>query len=406
MEAIEDLSEPQVVEKYLKAADIADRALAGVIERCVAGADVAEICNWSDDFILAELEPLYRKKRIAKGVAFPTCVSPNQFAAHFSPLGSESVVLADNDLVRIDLGVHVDGYISVVAHTLVVGTTPTAEAPLDGDRAVVTKAAYVALQAAMRVVKPGNHNSDVTAVIKKVADAFGVEALQGQLSHQMKRFVIDGNKVAITSETPESKVDDFEFAENEVYQLDVAMTTGDGKLRESDARTTVFMRDVERMYRPKLKTSRSLLADITRKHSTLPFSLRAFDERTARLGITELVRQNIVFPHPVLSARPDESVAHFKTTLLLSRTGTRAVTGIDIDLAAYATPAEAKEGDEEAAAADVELPEDITELLATPIRKRAPASGAAKKKSKKKKRRRRKKKAAAEEDEDGDDADE
>lgn len=59
-----------------------------------------------------------------KGLAFPTCISINNCVCHFSPLRSEpDVKLADGDVVKVDLGVHIDGFIAVGAHTHVVGAS-------------------------------------------------------------------------------------------------------------------------------------------------------------------------------------------------------------------------------------------------------------------------------------------
>ena len=56
------------------------------------------------------------------GIAFPTCISVNNVICHYSPLISEpDTVLADGDVVKIDMGAHIDGYIAVVAHSFVVG---------------------------------------------------------------------------------------------------------------------------------------------------------------------------------------------------------------------------------------------------------------------------------------------
>lgn len=56
-----------------------------------------------------------------KGLSFPTCVSVNHVAGHFSPLKSEDAQLKNGDLAKIDLGVHIDGFVGQVAHTVVVG---------------------------------------------------------------------------------------------------------------------------------------------------------------------------------------------------------------------------------------------------------------------------------------------
>lgn len=61
-----------------------------------------------------------------KGIAFPTCISINDVCGHYSPLISdandkeaEAGLLKEGDVVKIDLGVHIDGYISLVGHTVV-----------------------------------------------------------------------------------------------------------------------------------------------------------------------------------------------------------------------------------------------------------------------------------------------
>jgi len=55
-----------------------------------------------------------------------------------------------------DLGVHIDGFIAVAAHTVIVGGQA-----VDGRKADVVLAAYNALQGALRTIKPGNTNYDV-----------------------------------------------------------------------------------------------------------------------------------------------------------------------------------------------------------------------------------------------------
>ena len=120
--------------------------------------------------------------------------------------------LAADDLVKIDLGVHIDGFIAVVAHTAVVppsapsplpeaaGQTDKAAAsapvpPLTGPRAAAINAAWVAAELAVKLVRAGGTNTAVTAAVKRVAEAFDVRPVSGTLMHQMKQFVVDGSKM-------------------------------------------------------------------------------------------------------------------------------------------------------------------------------------------------------------------
>jgi methionine aminopeptidase len=107
-----------------------------------------------------------------KGIAFPTCVSVNEIIAHYSPQKSESRTLAEGDSVKIDLGVHIDGFVALVAHTVVL--RPAGAAAIVGPQADVIAATYHAAELALRLIKPGARGSEVSIAVEKVAKAFGV----------------------------------------------------------------------------------------------------------------------------------------------------------------------------------------------------------------------------------------
>ena len=115
-----------------------------------------------DSRLVEETSKAFKKdKKLVKGIAFPTCISVNNCICHFSPLTTEpDVTIADGDMVKIDLGAHIDGFIAVVAHTLVVGAS--GEAPVTGKKADAMLAAHLASEAALRLVKPGNETYEVT----------------------------------------------------------------------------------------------------------------------------------------------------------------------------------------------------------------------------------------------------
>lgn len=74
---------------------------------------------------------------------------------HFSPVRSEvDILLKKGDVVKIDLGAHIDGFVAVSAFTTVVGATK--ENPATGRAADAVLAAYNASQIALRLLKPGN----------------------------------------------------------------------------------------------------------------------------------------------------------------------------------------------------------------------------------------------------------
>ena len=159
------LASSDVITKYQEAGKIAQSVLMEVAARCVLGAKLVDICRFGDNLIEERAQAIFRGKNkagkaIERGIAFPVCISVNECVCHCSPLESDDTypVLAENDMVKIDLGVHVDGYIAVAAHTVVVHAVPFASggAPETGPRANVLAAAWAAAEVAARMIKPGN----------------------------------------------------------------------------------------------------------------------------------------------------------------------------------------------------------------------------------------------------------
>lgn len=71
--------------------------------------------------ILEETSKVHNKKKISKGIAFPVCISPSNLCGYFSPLDDENRKLKEGELVKIELGVQIDSFPSLLAHTVLVG---------------------------------------------------------------------------------------------------------------------------------------------------------------------------------------------------------------------------------------------------------------------------------------------
>jgi methionine aminopeptidase len=98
-----------------------------------------------------------KSKKLERGISMPCCISVNEVCGHFSPFPEDSIKLNAGDLVKIELGCHIDGYSANVAHSLIVG------GKAEGKKADVILAAYNAMLAAQRVIKVGATNQQVTA---------------------------------------------------------------------------------------------------------------------------------------------------------------------------------------------------------------------------------------------------
>lgn len=344
--------------KYKAASDIAEKVLEKIKKKCVDGANIMSLCKEGDMLIEEETAKIFKDKKIMKGVAFPTCITPNEIAANFCPLPSDpesSRVLSNGDLVKISLGVQIDGFAGLLGDTFVVGG-----GDIQGRKADVLMAAHLASEAAIRLIKPGNTNWEVTDAVDKITSSFGCKPCEGTLTYQQEKNIIDGKKQMILNPT-ENQRKHFSthiFDVNEVYGVDILVSTGEGKVRKMKTRTNIFKK-TNTTYQLKLKTSRTLFTQIQKKYGSFPFTIRVLeDEKKARMGIAECATHNLFLPYDCVYEKEGEYVAHFFTTIALTKNGTIRLAGpAPLDIQQIKTEKKLED-------------EALYTLLATPLRRK------------------------------------
>uniref|UniRef100_A0A4X1V5R1 Peptidase M24 domain-containing protein n=1 Tax=Sus scrofa TaxID=9823 RepID=A0A4X1V5R1_PIG len=234
-----------VVTKYKIGGEGRNRVLGSLVEASCTCVSVLSLCEKSN-----------KEKEMKKVLAFPTSFSVNICVCHFPLKRDQDYILKEGDLVKIDLGVHVDGFITNVAHTFVVdvalGTQGT------GQNADVIKAVHLsALEMAKRQKKKKK---------KKVAHSFNCTPIEGMLSHQLKQHVIDREKTIIQNPTDLQKKDHekTEFEVHEVYAVDVLVSSGEGKAKDAGQRAIIYNRDPSKQYGLKMKTSSAFFSEVER----------------------------------------------------------------------------------------------------------------------------------------------
>ncbi|KAJ9049438.1 hypothetical protein DSO57_1008401 [Entomophthora muscae] len=334
---VTDISNSDVILKYNAASTIAKSAMEAVVQKCTPGTKLIDICSFGDQFILDETSKVFKGKKIAKGIAFPTCISLNQLCSHVSPLSSDpeaNIELKKGDLVKIELGAQIDGFPGVLGHSFVVGASK--EEPATGKHADVVLAAHHSVEAASRLLRPGNKNFLVTEAVQKVCEAYGTKPAEGSLSYQVEKDILEGTKQIIFNPNDQQRqgFKSCEFAANEVYCVAVYASSGEGKMKETSVRTTVYKR-TDSTYSLKLKAARAVHSAI-KPFGKFPFSLRSLaDEKTARMGIIECVRSRVVSAFDVTSESADEVIASFMYTILVFANGNTVATSFPVDLESY-----------------------------------------------------------------------
>ncbi|KAJ2161353.1 hypothetical protein GGF46_001531 [Coemansia sp. RSA 552] len=324
------LANSDVVSKYKAAAEVTNSALGKVFAACKEGAKVLDLCKLGDAAIEVGVEAQFRKnKKLSKGVAYPTSVSVNAIVCHFAPGDSDPLgeqQLAQGDVVRVQLGAQIDGYAAVAGQTLVVGAS--AERPVTGKAADALTAAHYAGEAMQRLLKPGNKNMAATERVQRVAKAYECKPIENIVCHEQKQNDLDGDKQIILNPGTDqrSKFPSCEFAPYEVYLVDIYVTTGDGRVRQSEQRTNIFKKTATK-YQLKTKAGRATYNEIAHKFSNFPFTIRSCDdERKTRMGLIECTKTTVVQAFDIQEEKPGEVVGQVTFTALVTPNGVERIT--------------------------------------------------------------------------------
>ena len=125
-----------------------------------------------------------------------------------------------------DLGCHIDGFIATQATTIQVSAAGLTT-PITGRAADVVKAARAAFDVAIRLIRPGRKASDVGDKLARAVAPFGCSVVEGVMSHDMGKDVIDGARTVLNRPAADVRQEDFEFEPNEVYAIDIVVSTGE-----------------------------------------------------------------------------------------------------------------------------------------------------------------------------------
>jgi len=163
---------PWVLETLREAGRVAAAARDGGARRIVPGAKVREVCESVEEEIL----------RRGGGLAFPVQSSRNHVAAHYCPSPEDETTYASGDLAKLDVGVHLDGYVVDTALTVNVGDLP--------ENRRVLEAARASLDAAIAAVVPGVEVRRVSAVIAETVRSFGLNPMRNLCGHGVGRWTV------------------------------------------------------------------------------------------------------------------------------------------------------------------------------------------------------------------------
>jgi len=290
---------------YIKAGKIAAEIREMVRIKNWVGRSVYEICEEIENEI---------KKRGAK-CAFPVNTSINEIAAHYTAEPNDPITITDSDLVKIDLGVQINGYIADTAVTV------CHDAQYDG----LIKAAEEALSNAMSMVKVGVKASDIGRIIEKTIKQLGFKPIANLSGHSLGQYTIHAGR----SIPNIWSVGGFSLSKNTAYACEPFVTTekGGGFVRNGKIKNIFALNS-----RKKTKNDEAdkLLDYIWEEFNMLPFALRwitkDWEEKNARELLEQLINKKAVQAYPILIEINGQRVAQAEHTFIPNENGVTVTT--------------------------------------------------------------------------------
>ena len=293
------------IEDYVKAGKIAGEVRENVRQKDWIGSTLAEICDYVESEII---------KRGAK-CAFPVNTSLNEIAAHYTAEPNDPKTVSDSDLVKIDLGAQINGYIADTAVTV----------NYDPQYDSLVQAAENALQAAMSMIKVGVKSKDVGRKIQNTIMDMGLKPIANLSGHSLDQYTIHAGKTVPNMWT----IGSFSFSENEAFACEPFVTTKNalGFVRNGKIKN-IFALASRKM--TKDDEADKLLEYIWNNFNMLPFALRwivkEWEEKEARRLLDFLIKKKAVKAYAILVEANGKTVAQAEHTFIPTQTGVTVTT--------------------------------------------------------------------------------
>ncbi len=285
---------------FMKAGKIAGKVLSFIEGEVKPGVKVLKICRLAEEKIM-ELG--------ASGIAFPCNVSINEEAAHYTSPHSDTKVFPNTGLVKVDIGAHVNGYISDTAITV----------DLDGSYEKYIVAAKNALEAAIETVRPNVKLGEVGRAIESTIKKQGLKPIHQLSGHQLKPWILHAGKNVPNVGMKVSSAMNL----GETYAIEPFATNGNGTIK-SGPYAYIFSNNMKN--KKKLDRDTLRVRNAARQmFKTLPWAGRWLHGKITGVdvdvAIKALQRAGAIHGYPVLYEGKNGIVSQFEHSIFVGPEG-------------------------------------------------------------------------------------
>lgn len=259
--------------------------------------------------VAEEIEGVMRRRGLRP--AFPTCISIDHIAAHYSPTHDDTLRFRRGNVVKLDLGAHKDGWVADTAITVEVGTRNWMR---------LIQASELALQTAIEAVRPGVETRFLGEGIRRAIESHGYKPIRNLTGHTIERYVLHAGK-----SVPNIPHGHDTLEEGEVVAIEPFSSSGAG---EVDGRRTGNIYRVLRTKPLKDVALNEFLGQLATEFHTLPFAERwahALNPKAPAL-LNQLLRAGAVMTYPALLDVGGGIVAQTEHTMIVAASGADVTT--------------------------------------------------------------------------------
>jgi len=282
----------EIYDRYMQAGRVAARVLDASRDLVKVDASLLMVANTLEEMIYDA----------GMKTAFPVNISLNADAAHDTPSLDDTRVFASGDLVKIDLGVHCDGYIADTALTIDLGSEHT----------LLIEASVAGRDAAIAHVKAGVQIGVLGAYVSEEIVSRGFQPIQNLTGHGLDQYILH-----MPPNIPNiPKKGGMILEDGMVVAIEPFASTGTGTV-DDKMRVEIFSESASRPVRS--PGARAILQEIKPRHG-MPFARRQL-ENYSELGLTRLVKDGILHGYPVLCDEPGSFVSQSEHTMIVTEDG-------------------------------------------------------------------------------------
>lgn len=299
--------------QYKKSGQILAQSLEYAISITKPGVKLIDIAD--------KVENLIRKNSAQP--AFPVNISINEIAAHYSPVIFDDLTIPENSIVKIDAGVHVNGYITDAARTIV----------FDEKWEQMKQLARKALDKAIAIIKPGTSVYEVGEIVEKTIIKEGFKPIVNLSGHSLAQYSLHAG-LSIPNYKISKRLRDksHTFKAGKAYAVEPFVTTGKGRVKDH-RNMTIFRQFREANIETLSKKTKEGYQYISNNLHKLPFSPRwlfneGFSVEEVEDTMDELIKRNIVHGYPILIESTGAPVTQAEETILVDNNETHILTKV------------------------------------------------------------------------------